>query len=324
MLCVPFPSFPPKQNSPKYRPSFLSLKDFDEFKREIDSRIKSGKQTSSVIKVITWHTPGNAQDFSVPESEICEALERTNSSLLRTNSSLRMGSHQSTHSESDVTPEPYVLVMDRGGHSLGLNPKSNINILTVWARWALALRRVRKPAHCRLQHRSRARCHHLRGRAADRSSRAKDLPWRFEAAKRHSAKRDGFGEAQMAVGSLRHECQRRVRISYWYQNIVGVLPSLPAYIVMALYSYGPKHRWRTPLFAPLLSLSILIHVCCICRYCPPELARQLVGDGCFELAKRCNSQLITAESTFDVWSLGVVIFELCTGQSLFAQEYGAK
>ena len=90
----------------------LRMKDVQEFKREIDSRLQRGKaQPSSVIKVRTWHTPENAQDFSVPESEICQALERTNSSL-------RISSQQSTNSESDTTTEPYVLVMDRGGHSL--------------------------------------------------------------------------------------------------------------------------------------------------------------------------------------------------------------
>jgi serine/threonine protein kinase len=53
-------------------------------------------------------------------------------------------------------------------------------------------------------------------------------------------------------------------------------------------------------------------------YSPPDFARKLGAEGCFELSKRTD--LITAEPSFDVWSLGVVIFELCSGCSLFTQD----
>ena len=49
-------------------------------------------------------------------------------------------------------------------------------------------------------------------------------------------------------------------------------------------------------------------------YCPPELGKHL-----FELGAR-SQNLIEAKPSFDVWSLGVVIFELCSGRSLFARD----
>jgi Leucine-rich repeat (LRR) protein len=45
-------------------------------------------------------------------------------------------------------------------------------------------------------------------------------------------------------------------------------------------------------------------------YCPPELARSLFSNG--------TAPIVTDK--FDVWSLGVVLFELCTGQHLFSQD----
>jgi serine/threonine protein kinase len=47
-------------------------------------------------------------------------------------------------------------------------------------------------------------------------------------------------------------------------------------------------------------------------YAPPELAR------CRYL--HSNDRLAAAECSFDSWSLGVVLFELCTGRMLFAQD----
>ena len=45
-------------------------------------------------------------------------------------------------------------------------------------------------------------------------------------------------------------------------------------------------------------------------YCPPELAETQFADG----------PDVTAETSFDVWSFGVVLFELCSGQTLFSQD----
>lgn len=47
-------------------------------------------------------------------------------------------------------------------------------------------------------------------------------------------------------------------------------------------------------------------------YAPPELARRRYSGN--------SDSLQSAETSFDVWSLGVVLFELCTGHSLFAQD----
>ena len=49
-------------------------------------------------------------------------------------------------------------------------------------------------------------------------------------------------------------------------------------------------------------------------YAPPELAKQRFGGfgGC--------SELQTARPSFDVWSFGVVFFELCSGRTLFNQD----
>ena len=82
-----------------------------------------------------------------------------------------------------------------------------------------------------------------------------------------------------------------------------------------------KHRWPWVLCDMNASakFGFAIGTKTSSAYSPPELARQLVADKCFELNKRSRSKLIPAEPTFDVWSLGVMIFELCTGQSLFAQ-----
>eukprot|EP01046_Picozoa_sp_COSAG06_P039371 COSAG06_NODE_4642_length_4072_cov_6.437956_2_plen_841_part_00 len=46
-------------------------------------------------------------------------------------------------------------------------------------------------------------------------------------------------------------------------------------------------------------------------YSPPELARVRASDG---------EQLQIASTSFDVWSLGVMLFELCTGRTLFRQD----
>ena len=65
-------------------------------------------------------------------------------------------------------------------------------------------------------------------------------------------------------------------------------------------------------------------------YCPPELARlRLTGDWTGDLATQVASlrpepeaeaQLPTAHPSFDVWSLGVLLFELCAGHTLFSQD----
>jgi serine/threonine protein kinase len=49
---------------------------------------------------------------------------------------------------------------------------------------------------------------------------------------------------------------------------------------------------------------------CSSAYCPPELAQFLFSDG--------PAPIVTDK--FDVWSLGVVLYELCTGQHLFSQD----
>ena len=46
-------------------------------------------------------------------------------------------------------------------------------------------------------------------------------------------------------------------------------------------------------------------------YSPPELARVRASGG---------EQLQIASTSFDVWSLGVMLFELCTGRTLFRQD----
>jgi serine/threonine protein kinase len=46
-------------------------------------------------------------------------------------------------------------------------------------------------------------------------------------------------------------------------------------------------------------------------YSPPELARVRASG---------SDQLQTASTSFDVWSLGVMLFELCTGRTLFRQD----
>lgn len=50
-------------------------------------------------------------------------------------------------------------------------------------------------------------------------------------------------------------------------------------------------------------------------YAPPELARHKYGR-----TGGAAGQLDAAEPSFDCWSLGVVIFELCTGRTLFSQD----
>lgn len=48
-------------------------------------------------------------------------------------------------------------------------------------------------------------------------------------------------------------------------------------------------------------------------YAPPELAR-------VKFSKCGGRQLAQAAPNFDVWSLGVILFELCAGRTLFAQD----
>ena len=47
-------------------------------------------------------------------------------------------------------------------------------------------------------------------------------------------------------------------------------------------------------------------------YSPPELAQEKYGRG--------GSTIASAEPSFDVWSFGVVLFEMCSGRTLFAQD----
>ena len=49
---------------------------------------------------------------------------------------------------------------------------------------------------------------------------------------------------------------------------------------------------------------------CSSAYCPPELAQFLFGNG--------TAPKVTDK--FDVWSLGLILYELCTGQHLFSQD----
>eukprot|EP01043_Picozoa_sp_COSAG02_P022755 COSAG02_NODE_1192_length_13974_cov_16.770378_2_plen_861_part_00 len=47
-------------------------------------------------------------------------------------------------------------------------------------------------------------------------------------------------------------------------------------------------------------------------YCPPELARAKFAEG--------RATIQCADPSFDVWSFGVILFELCSGQTLFTQD----
>ena len=48
-------------------------------------------------------------------------------------------------------------------------------------------------------------------------------------------------------------------------------------------------------------------------YCPPELYR-------LKCSHHSESTVPSASATFDVWSFGVLLFELCSGQTLFSQD----
>jgi hypothetical protein len=50
-------------------------------------------------------------------------------------------------------------------------------------------------------------------------------------------------------------------------------------------------------------------------YAPPELARIRTATG-----QGWRGELRRADPSFDIWSLGVVLFELCTGRTLFSQD----
>jgi serine/threonine protein kinase/ankyrin repeat protein len=50
---------------------------------------------------------------------------------------------------------------------------------------------------------------------------------------------------------------------------------------------------------------------CSTAYCPPELAQCIFADG---------PTIKNIDAAFDVWSLGVILYELCTGQHLFSQD----
>ena len=50
---------------------------------------------------------------------------------------------------------------------------------------------------------------------------------------------------------------------------------------------------------------------CSTAYCPPELAQHIFANG---------PTIKNIDATFDVWSLGVILYELCTGQHLFSQD----
>ena len=80
-------------------------------------------------------------------------------------------------------------------------------------------------------------------------------------------------------------------------------------------------------------------------YAPPELARakyaicdrmidgskRVKYAGGSELARLGSShepvsvrQLAVADRSFDIWSLGVILFELCTGRTLFSQDVSTQ
>ena len=50
-------------------------------------------------------------------------------------------------------------------------------------------------------------------------------------------------------------------------------------------------------------------------YVPPELARIKYAE-----PPPALPQLAEADRSFDIWSLGVILFELCTGRTLFSQD----
>jgi ankyrin repeat protein/serine/threonine protein kinase len=50
---------------------------------------------------------------------------------------------------------------------------------------------------------------------------------------------------------------------------------------------------------------------CSTAYCPPELAQHIFAGG---------PTIKNIDAAFDVWSLGVILYELCTGQHLFSQD----
>ena len=50
---------------------------------------------------------------------------------------------------------------------------------------------------------------------------------------------------------------------------------------------------------------------CSTAYCPPELAKHIFAGG---------PTIKSIDAAFDVWSLGVILYELCTGQHLFSQD----
>ena len=56
-------------------------------------------------------------------------------------------------------------------------------------------------------------------------------------------------------------------------------------------------------------------------YAPPELARRKFTCGCSGFNRACSKCCIKkAEKSFDVWSIGVILFEMCAGRPLFHQD----
>ena len=218
------------------------MQDEEEFKKEVDSRFKSGdNQPKSVVKVLAWHTPEGKEFSRGGKSQAIESTE----------TSMRTPSNQSEHSEMDALDEPYVVVMERGGLSL----------------------------------------HHV---CASQRMAGYHMEFVQSTVRSITKLLSDLHEHGICQGDFKQ------------RNILKMDRADTPWLLCdmnASADFGSAIGTKTS-----------------SAYCPPELARQLVKDSCFELSKRKSSKLISAHASFDIWSLGVVIYELCSGRSLFAQD----